>query len=95
VQDFEYVRTSQPIMEIIDDHQLLAVMYLPSIRKKDMKLGTDMMFRIDETGTTHSGRVYEIAGQIDARSRTFEVKALIDNHNRKLTAGMSGVLVEK
>jgi len=95
VQEFEYVRTSQPIMEIIDDHQLLAVMYLPSSRKKDIKLGTDMEFRIDETGTTHSGRVYEIAGQIDARSRTFEVKTLIDNHNRTLTAGMSGVLIEK
>ena len=95
VQEYEYVRTSQPIMEIIDDHQLLAVMYLPSSRKATTKLGTDMQFRIDETGTTHSGRVYEIAGQIDSRSRTFEVKALIDNHNRKLTAGMSGVLVEK
>ena len=95
VQDFEYVRTSQPIMEVIADQQLLAVMYLPSVRRKDIDKGSEMTFKVDETGSVHRGRIYEIAGQIDPRSRTFEVKALIDNSQRKLTAGMSGVLLEK
>ena len=95
VQDFEYVRAGQPMLEIIDDEQLLAVMYLPSARRNLVGKNMEMRIKVDETGTTHIGHVYEISGQIDPRSRTFEVKVLIDNRDRKLTAGMAGVLLEK
>lgn len=95
VQDFEYVRAGQPLMEIIDDEQLLAVMYLPSARRQLVGKNMEMSIKVDETGTTHIGQVYEISGQIDPRSRTFEVKILIDNRDRKLTAGMAGALLDK
>jgi RND family efflux transporter MFP subunit len=95
VADFEYVRAGQQLMEIIDDNQLLAVMYLPSLMKKSISKDMEMEFKIDETGSIHIGRVYEIAGEIDPRSRTFEVKALINNYDKKLSSGMSGVLIEK
>ena len=95
IQDFEYVRAGQPLMELIDDEQLLAVMYLPSARKQTIGKNMEMRIKVDETGTTHIGQVYEVSGQIDPRSRTFEVKILIDNRDRKLTAGMAGVLLDK
>jgi len=95
IEDFEYVRAGQPLMEIIDDNQLLAVMYLPSMMKKDITKNMELEVKIDETGTIHIGRVYEIAGEIDPRSRTFEVKALINNYEKKLASGMSGILLEK
>ncbi len=95
IEDFEYVRAGQPLMEIIDDNQLLAVMYLPSMMKKDITKNMELEVKIDETGTIHIGRVYEIAGEIDPRSRTFEVKALINNYEKKLASGMSGILMEK
>lgn len=95
VQDFEFVRAGQPLMEIIDDEQLLAVMYLPSGMRKMIGKNMEIQIKVDETGTTHIGRVYEISGQIDPRSRTFEVKILIDNHDRKLTSGMSGIMLKK
>ena len=41
-----------------------------------------------------SGVVHEIAARADHRSETFEIKALIDNADHILTAGMSGVLQE-
>ena len=93
VQDYEYVRAGQPMIEIIDDEQLLAVMYLPSSLRKSIDRNMELKVRIDETGTVHFGKIYEISAQIDPRSRTFEVKVLLDNHARKLTAGMAGVLL--
>lgn len=94
VQEHEYVRIGQPVVQIIDDNQLLAVMHLPSSQKNKIKLGEKLSVKVDETGTVHSGSVYEIAGEVDSGSRTFEIKVLIDNRDFKLSSGMSGVLVQ-
>jgi RND family efflux transporter MFP subunit len=92
--EHEFVKTGQPVMEIIDDHKLLAFMHLRSSRINAVKIGAKMKFRIDETGVEHEGTVYEIAGVIDPGSRTFEVKVVLDNKTRTLAPGMSGVLIE-
>ena len=94
VDKHEFVKETQPIMEIVDDTQLLAVIYFPSMKMKSMKKGKELNFIIDETGSKHVGKVYEIAGEIDPGSRTFKLKAIIDNDNKVLAPGMSGVLVE-
>ena len=92
VNEYEYVRTGQPLMKIIDDNQLLAVMHLPSNEKNKIKLGQPMKVKIDETQTSHQGKIYKISGVIDPGSRTFEIKVLLDNKKGSLSAGMSGVL---
>lgn len=92
VNEYEYVRTGQPLMKIIDDNQLLAVMHLPSSEKNKIKPGQIMKIKIDETGTSHQGKIYKISGVIDPGSRTFEIKVLLDNKKGSLSAGMSGVL---
>lgn len=92
VNEYEYVRTGQPLMKIIDDNQLLAVMHLPSSEKNKIKLGQPMKIKIDETQTSHQGKIYKISGVIDPGSRTFEIKVLLDNKKGSLSAGMSGVL---
>ncbi len=94
VFEHEFVKTGQPVMEIIDDHKLLAFMHLPSSQINAVKIGAKMKFRIDETGVEHEGVVYEIAGVIDPGSRTFEVKAVLDNKTQTLAPGMSGVLIK-
>jgi multidrug efflux pump subunit AcrA (membrane-fusion protein) len=66
-------------------------MHFPSKEKNKIKEGMPLKFKIDETGKTYTGKVYEISGDIDPGSRTFQVKALIDNKAKKLSAGMSGV----
>ncbi|MDM8554626.1 efflux RND transporter periplasmic adaptor subunit [Desulfococcaceae bacterium HSG7] len=92
--EHEFVKTGQPVMEIIAVHKLLAFMHLPSSQINAIKTGAKMKFRIDETGVEHQGTVYEIAGVIDPGSRTFEVKAVLDNKNQSLAPGMSGMLIE-
>ncbi len=95
IQEHEYVRTGQPFMSIIDDNKLLAAMHLPSDKKNVIKTGSTIKITVDETNSTHSGKVYEISGEVDPGSRTFEIKALLDNSSKTLTAGMSGKLISR
>lgn len=92
VKEYEFVRIGQPVLEIINDYQLLAVMHLPSTQRESVKNEQEIQFRIDETGASCNGKIYEISAEIDPRSRTFELKILIDNKDQKLSAGMSGVM---
>lgn len=94
VKEHEFVPAGQPVLEILDDSRLLAEMHMPSARRPALKPGDEVELKIDETGSLHKGRIYEIAGRIDFESRTFEVKAMIENPSGKLSAGMSGALVE-
>ena len=93
LNEYDYVRTGQPILQIINDHTLLALMHIPSSKLNKIKLGMEIKFEIDETGTVCIGKIYEIAGSINPSSRTCEIKAIIDNKDRKLLAGMSGKLL--
>ncbi|MFA6290929.1 MAG: efflux RND transporter periplasmic adaptor subunit [Victivallales bacterium] len=93
LQEHEFVKVGQALIQIIDDNQLLAVMHLPSSERNLVKIGESQKVRVDETGTAHSGTVYEIGGEIDYGSRTFEIKLLIDNRDGALSAGMSGHLL--
>ena len=93
INEYDYVRTGQPILKIINDNQLLAIMNLPSSYLNKIKHGMEIKFKIDETGNDCIGKIYEIAGSINPSSRTFEIKAIIDNKDRKLLAGMSGKLM--
>lgn len=93
LQEHEFVKVGQSLIQIIDDNQLLAVMHLPSSERNQVKIGESQKVQIDETGTTHTGVVYEIGGEIDYGSRTFEIKLLIDNRDGALSAGMSGHLI--
>jgi len=93
LQEHEFVRVGQQMLQIIDDNQLLAVMHLPSSERNNIKIGETLNMQVDETKTVHSGSVYEIAGEIDAGSRTFEIKVLIDNKDFALTPGMTGILL--
>ena len=93
-REFETVRSAQPVLSIIDDNQLLAVMNLPSTQLTSVYIGMPATVRIMENGKTVTGDIYEIASRADHRSETFEVKVRIDNRKHLLKAGMSGVLVK-
>lgn len=92
--EYEYVRTGEIVIDIINDKEILAVMNLPSSEVNNVKLGQEKVFYIDELNKTFPGKVYQISGDINPGSRTFEVKALINNSNLELMSGMSGHLVE-
>jgi RND family efflux transporter MFP subunit len=93
VQEHEFVKMGQPLLQIIDDYRLLAIAHLPSSGISNIKIGQVISINVDETGTVHSGKVYVISGEVDSASRTFEIKILIENPDGKLSSGMSGRLV--
>ncbi len=93
-KEYEHVKTGEPVLELIEDNRLLAIVHFSSKKRSKIKEGMSLKFRIDETGTEHVGRVHEISGDIDSGSRTFQVKVLIGNQKRELSAGMSGIYIE-
>lgn len=94
VQEHEFVRAGQQMLQIIDDHRLLAALHLDSTMRNQVKLGEKRRIKVDETGTVHTGQIVEISGDVDSGSRTFEIKISIDNAAGELSAGMSGVLLD-
>lgn len=93
-REFETVRSGQPLISIIDDNQLLAVMNLPTVELPKIKIGIPVTFKVHENGKTVTGSVFEIAGRADHRSETIEIKVLIDNAEHHFSAGMSGTLMK-
>ena len=93
-REFETVRSGQPLISIIDDNQLLAVMNLPTAELPKIKIGIPVTFKVHENGKTVTGSVFEIAGRADHPSETIEIKVLIDNAEHHFSAGMSGTLMK-
>ncbi len=89
-RSFETLRAGQPIMKIIEDHLLKAVMFVPVSLLETVKLGSEVTLYCSDTKQTVKGAVYEIAPQADHRSGTIEIHALVDNQSGGITAGMTG-----
>jgi len=88
--EFEFVKTSQPLIEIIDDRTLLAVVHLPAAMREKIRVGDEAAIKLDADGRKVVGRVREISAEIDPASRSFTVKIALDNNDSKLVPGMSG-----
>ena len=94
IRNGEHFNEREALMTIIDDNKVLAVMHLPSSLRTKVKKDAPICLIVDETKTKHTGKIYTIAAKIDPRSRTFEVKVVIDNKSGKLSAGMSALLIQ-
>lgn len=92
---YEYIKTGDPVLKVINDKKLYAVIHLPSTEITSIKPDDKLAIFISETGKRYEVKIEEISADIDPRSRTFEVKAVIDNSEGKLRAGMSGYLDKK
>ncbi len=90
-REYENVRAGQPLLKIIDDNTLLAVMNVPLATMAPV--GTEVRFLFQDGTIPASGQVFEISPRADHRSGTIEIKVKIANPEGKLTPGMTGVLV--
>ena len=93
INEHEYIRNSEPLVTIIDDNRLLALMHLPANLKSQVDIGQKLSFKISKNNKIYTGKIFEIAARINHRSRTFEIKLVLDNSKGELTAGMSGILI--
>lgn len=92
-RDYETVRTGQPLLSILCDDQLLAVMNLPAAMLPLLKVGMPARCSVKETRSIVNGTIEQIAPRADHRSETVEIKVRLDNPRHTLSAGMSGVLL--
>jgi len=91
-KDFETVRPGQPLVRIIDDHELLAVINPPLAWGIKAKVGTVVQLKLSN-GKTIQGTVFEQAPAADNRTETIRIRVLIDNRAGELCAGMTGELI--
>ncbi len=94
-REHETVRSGQQLFRIIDDNQLLAVVYIPMAKLEKYKLGAPVKVSLPDQKLTAAGKVFEIMPQADPRSGTIQIKALIDNKDGVYTAGMTGTLEDE
>ena len=92
-EDLSSARTGKQVIEIINDRVLKATMFLASSEFNKIQLGDQLKIKVAETGKTYTSRVIEKAAEMDALSRTFELRTELDNSNDELRAGMVGTLV--
>ena len=90
-REHETVRAGQPVFRIIDDSSLLAVMNVP--QELPLRKGSVIKMAFRDGKTAVSGKVYEISPRADHRSGTVEVKALVENAKKTLSAGMVGFMI--
>ena len=86
------VITRELVRRLPENGKLLAVMNVPVSAPRT--IGTELSFRFAGHPDVVKGKVFEVSPRADHRSGTIEIKALIDNADHILTAGMSGVLQE-
>ena len=89
-QEHEIVKAGEPLLKIMDDSRLLAVLNFPL--KKIKPVGTEVTLKL-ENGMTIRGKIYEISPQANHRTGTLRIRVLIDNARGLLRAGMTGEVV--
>lgn len=87
---FEFTRTGEPLISIIDDNILLAHFLLPISDFPTTQIGSEIKITIPLLNRTFPAQISRISATLDAASDTFEVAADIDNSEKLLRAGMSG-----
>jgi membrane fusion protein, multidrug efflux system len=84
----DFINKGQLIAEILDIHQLKALVYLPGNDLRFMKAGVSVDVALDAVDETFKGRVTSIGWEADPQSRSFPVEVLLENSKQLLRAGM-------
>jgi membrane fusion protein (multidrug efflux system) len=90
-QPYESVAEHQPLLSILDDHNIEVQLYIPSWWLSWLKTDTAFTIKIDETGKSYTARVIRLGARVDAASQSLEITASIDGTHPELLAGMSGI----
>jgi membrane fusion protein, multidrug efflux system len=90
IKAFENVSIGQPLMEIVDQAKLKAIMHVPSTWLSWLKPGIPLKVKLAETGREHAGRVSKLNSRVDAVSQSIEIEATLDTKDAKILPGMIG-----
>nr|CRH04458.1 conserved exported protein of unknown function [Candidatus Magnetococcus massalia] len=90
VDPFQFVKIGEPLLEVLDDSDLEVILYVPSHWLKWLRPGVSFKMEVSETGRAYPGQVMSIGAQVDAASRTIELRGKLSRHFPDLLPGMSG-----
>lgn len=89
-REFEYTTPGQPLLDILDDHDLDVELIAPSRWLDWLKPGYPFQVNIGETGKTYSAKIVRLGGRVDPISQSIKVIGEIAAEAPELKAGMSG-----
>ncbi|MBF8273789.1 MAG: efflux transporter periplasmic adaptor subunit [Magnetococcales bacterium] len=90
VHAFDYVSKGDPLMKIVDDHNLELELIAPSIWRRWIKTGVTFTVHVDETGRDYPAEVLLLGAEINPVSQSFKVVGRITGPHADLIPGMSG-----
>lgn len=92
VRNFQFVQVGAPLLDLVNDQDLELEFIVPSIWLSWLKIGTDALVQVTETGLNYESRITRISGKVDAASQTIKIYGHIGGGDTStLLPGMSGV----
>ena len=91
VHPWEYPKSGKPIIELVSDKKLLAILFIPSTMLQIVKFETLLYIWIRELNEILTAKVTRLGAVINPASSTIKIEAEIDNANGRLKSGMSGI----
>ncbi|MHC4873495.1 MAG: efflux RND transporter periplasmic adaptor subunit [Planctomycetota bacterium] len=89
--EHEQVRKGDPLVYIIADRILIASFLLPEELFHKVKANQEVTVEVDlQKNTKIRARIVQFSAAVDPGSRTFEVRAEVDNRESRLRSGMGG-----
>ncbi len=88
--NWQFVQLGQPLLDILDDHDLVLEMVVPSRWLSWLVAETPFEVAIDETGATYAAKVARLSGKVDPISRSIKVYGRLTGPQGALLPGMSG-----
>ena len=84
----QYVKVQTPVMVIVDADPLRVRLQVPEKVAAFVAVGAPVSVGVEAyPGRTFEGRISRINPSVDAQTRSFEVEALLDNHDGALKPG--------
>ncbi len=92
VEDAELIREGNPLIEIVNDEQLIGQVLVPAnaTNLSRIALGTNLKIEVTETGETVMGKILRVSPVIDPASSLIKIDIVVDNKEEKLKSGMIG-----
>jgi membrane fusion protein, multidrug efflux system len=89
-REFQYTTPGQPLLDILDDHDLEVEFIAPSRWLPWLKPGYSFAIRVDETAKSYPAHITELGARVDPVSQSIKVTGVFDTSLPELIAGMSG-----
>ncbi|MBU4317652.1 MAG: efflux RND transporter periplasmic adaptor subunit [Proteobacteria bacterium] len=84
-----YLRVGDPVMSLVDLNPLKIELKVPEKYKKHLVLGQDVNLTVDAYADVRfKGKLSFIDPAVEVGTRSFLIKALVDNNEKKLSPGM-------